>query len=63
MAECTHITPEEYERRDNYFKAYQRERNLWDPYTWSHPWKGAGMMFGLATLAMHFSNLYMQVDA
>ncbi|KAI6176939.1 hypothetical protein M3Y97_00853100 [Aphelenchoides bicaudatus] len=60
MAERTHISPEELERREKYLRAYQRERTLIDPFTWSHPWKAAGTMFGLTTLAGHFNNLYMQ---
>jgi len=60
MAECTHISPEELERREKYLRAYQRERNLLDPYTWTHPWKGAALIASLSVLAGHANNLYMQ---
>ncbi|KAK5967084.1 hypothetical protein GCK32_018779 [Trichostrongylus colubriformis] len=50
MASSTWVSPEEYERREKYLRAGLREVNLMDPYTWSRPYQGAALMFGLSML-------------
>ncbi|KIH45313.1 hypothetical protein ANCDUO_24646 [Ancylostoma duodenale] len=47
MAESTRVSPEELERREKYLRAGLREVNLMDPFTWSYPLKGAGVMVAI----------------
>ncbi|EPB66824.1 hypothetical protein ANCCEY_14088 [Ancylostoma ceylanicum] len=58
MAESTRVSPEELERREKYLRAGLREVNLMDPFTWSYPMKGAGVMVGASLVSAHLYNMW-----
>ncbi|KAL6726007.1 hypothetical protein Aduo_008020 [Ancylostoma duodenale] len=58
MAESTRVSPEELERREKYLRAGLREVNLMDPFTWSYPLKGAGVMVGASLISAHLYNIW-----
>ncbi|KAI6240961.1 hypothetical protein M3Y99_00405900 [Aphelenchoides fujianensis] len=60
MAEITRVSPAEIQRRENFLRANQRERTTFDPFTWSYPWKTAGVTAAIGLWGMYFHNLYTQ---
>ncbi|ULU01551.1 hypothetical protein L3Y34_001705 [Caenorhabditis briggsae] len=56
MAETTRVSEKELERREGFIRAGHRERHVIDPFTWSYPWKGAGVMLGVSTAALYLQN-------
>ncbi|ETN68802.1 hypothetical protein NECAME_15613 [Necator americanus] len=58
MAETTRVSTEELERREKYLRAGLREVHPLDPFTWSYPMKGAGVMFGTSILGCHLYNVW-----
>ncbi|KAK0416973.1 hypothetical protein QR680_012778 [Steinernema hermaphroditum] len=60
MSSSTIVNQKELERRESYIRAYNRPRDLLDPFTWTYPWKGAGVMAALSVGTIHLHNLWMK---
>uniref|UniRef100_A0A0N4ZYI2 NADH-ubiquinone oxidoreductase subunit n=1 Tax=Parastrongyloides trichosuri TaxID=131310 RepID=A0A0N4ZYI2_PARTI len=56
MTEATKVSEAEIARRENYIRAYNRPRDLMDPFTWSYPAKGASLMAGIGLTAAYMHN-------
>jgi len=60
MTEATKISPEELQRREDYWRAYQRPRNLMDPFTWDYPYKTALVGVTICLLGIRVHNYWMR---
>uniref|UniRef100_A0A1I7Y2C0 NADH dehydrogenase [ubiquinone] 1 subunit C2 n=1 Tax=Steinernema glaseri TaxID=37863 RepID=A0A1I7Y2C0_9BILA len=60
MSSSTIVSQQELERRESHVRAYSRQRSLVDPFTWTYPWKGFGVMAALSVGTIHLHNLWMK---
>ncbi|CAI4228020.1 unnamed protein product [Auanema sp. JU1783] len=58
MSASTRVSDEELQRRERYLRAGKRERQIMDPFTWSYPAKGAGVMLGVSLISCQLHNLW-----